>query len=37
MIEGHTKTIDSHYNSIPLEFPHNFINPYEEVSKNCCI
>ncbi|XP_060821588.1 protein zwilch homolog isoform X1 [Bombus pascuorum] len=34
MIEDHTKNIDSHYNSIPLEFPHNFINPYKEEHDN---
>ncbi|KAK9307901.1 hypothetical protein QLX08_001957 [Tetragonisca angustula] len=30
IVENYTKNEDSHYNSVPLKFPHDFINPYEE-------
>lgn len=34
ILEDYTKNISSHYNSIPLKFPQNFVNPYNEVYKN---
>ncbi|XP_061929641.1 protein zwilch homolog isoform X2 [Apis cerana] len=30
ILEDYTKNISSHYNSIPLKFPQNFVNPYNE-------
>lgn len=30
-MENYTKNENSHYNSVPLKFPPDFINPYKEV------
>lgn len=37
ILEDYTKNISSHYNSIPLKFPQNFVNLYNEVYKDIII
>ncbi|OAD62750.1 Protein zwilch like protein [Eufriesea mexicana] len=30
IIEDYRKNVNTHYNSVPLQFPHDFINPYKK-------